>query len=60
MPVLGYRSRLRNGATMPASVYFQLAAWHTINFAYTRQVWADLQQVHATRSRVPSSIACAG
>ena len=46
MPVLGYRSRLRNGATMPASVYFQLAAWHTINFAYTRQVWADLQQVY--------------
>ena len=46
MPVLGYRSRLRNGATMPASVYFQLAAWHTINFAYTRQAWADLQQVY--------------
>ena len=40
MPLLGYRSRLRNGATMPASVYFQLAAWHTINFAYTRQAWA--------------------
>ena len=46
MPMLGYRSRLRNGATMPASVYFQLAAWHTINFAYTRQAWADLQQVY--------------
>ena len=46
MPVLGYRSRMRSGAEMPASVYFQLAAWHTINFAYTRQVWADLQQIY--------------
>jgi hypothetical chaperone protein len=46
MPMLGYRSRLRNGAVMPASVYFQLAAWHTINLAYGRQVWADLQHVY--------------
>ena len=46
MPLLGYRSRLRNGATMPASVYFQLAAWHTINFAYTRQAFADFQHIY--------------
>ena len=46
MPLLGYRSRMRNGAEVPSSIFFQLAAWHTINFAYTRQAWADLQQVY--------------
>jgi hypothetical chaperone protein len=30
---------------MPSSFYFNLATWHTINFAYTRGVWADLQQL---------------
>ncbi|NMG28806.1 Hsp70 family protein [Aromatoleum evansii] len=46
MPLLGYRSRMRSGAEIPSSVYFQLATWHTINFAYTRQAWADLQNVY--------------
>src|SRR5690606_12540140 len=46
MPELGYRSRMRNGAEVPASIHFQLAAWHTINFAYTRQAWADLQHIY--------------
>lgn len=46
MPTLGYRSRMRSGAEIPSSIYFQLAAWHTINFAYTRQAWSDLQQVY--------------
>jgi hypothetical chaperone protein len=46
MPQLGYRSRMRNGAEVPSSIYFQLAAWHTINFAYTRQAWADLQHIY--------------
>ncbi|NMF87430.1 Hsp70 family protein [Aromatoleum petrolei] len=46
MPLLGYRSRMKSGAEIPASVYFQLATWHTINFAYTRQAWADLQNVY--------------
>ena len=40
MPHLGYRSALKNGREMPASIYFNLATWHTINFAYTRQVWS--------------------
>ncbi len=46
MPELGYRSLMRNGAEVPSSIYFQLAAWHTINFAYTRQAWSDLQQIY--------------
>jgi hypothetical chaperone protein len=45
MPQLGYRSPLKNGREMPASVFFNLATWHTINFAYTRQVWAEQQQL---------------
>ncbi|NMG00755.1 Hsp70 family protein [Aromatoleum toluolicum] len=46
MPLLGYRSRMKSGAEFPSSIFFQLATWHTINFAYTRQAWADLQNVY--------------
>lgn len=46
MPLLGYRGQLRNQRAMPASIYFNLATWHTINFAYTRQVWAEQQQLY--------------
>lgn len=45
MPLLGYRSHMVSGAQVPSSIYFQLATWHTINFAYTRQSWADLQDI---------------
>jgi hypothetical chaperone protein len=45
MPQLGYRSQLKNGREMPASIFFNLATWHTINFAYTRQVLAEQQQL---------------
>ena len=50
MPLLGYRSQLKNGREMPASVYFNLATWHTINFAYTRQVWTEQQRLHLDAS----------
>ena len=46
MPLLGYRGRMKNGADVPSSLFFQLATWHTINFAYTRQAWADLQHIY--------------
>ncbi|QOZ84019.1 MULTISPECIES: Hsp70 family protein [Chromobacterium] len=46
MPLFGFKSRLRNNAEMPSSQYFNLATWHTINFAYTRKAWMDLQDVH--------------
>ena len=46
MPLLGYRGRMKNGAEIPSSLFFQLATWHTINFAYTRQAWADLQHIY--------------
>ncbi|WP_153129973.1 Hsp70 family protein [Dechloromonas hortensis] len=46
MPLLGYRSALKSGREMPASLYFNLATWHTINFAYTRQVWAEQQRLY--------------
>ena len=45
MPLLGHRSQLKSGREMPASIYFNLATWHTINFAYARQVWSEQQQL---------------
>ncbi|MEH6460526.1 Hsp70 family protein [Chitinimonas sp. JJ19] len=46
MPLLGYRTRLRNNAEVPSSYYFNLATWHTINFTYTRKIWMELQEVY--------------
>ena len=46
MPHLGYRSRMKNGAEIPSGIFFHLATWHTINLAYTRQAWADLQGIY--------------
>ncbi len=45
MPMLGLGSRLRNGLLMPSSIYFNLATWHTINFAYTRQAGAQIAEL---------------
>jgi hypothetical chaperone protein len=45
MPLLGFRSRLTNGRDVPNGIYFDLATWHTINSAYSRQVWADQQRL---------------
>ncbi|MCB6183216.1 Hsp70 family protein [Leeia sp. TBRC 13508] len=46
MPLLGYRTGLKHrNAEIPSSYYFNLATWHTINLAYTRKVWAELQDV---------------
>jgi hypothetical chaperone protein len=46
MPMLGYGSEKRNGAAMPATPFFNLATWHTINFCYTRKAWAEFQDMH--------------
>ena len=46
MPLLGYGSQLKSGLAMPNSYYFNLATWHTINQAYTRRTWADLQELY--------------
>ena len=45
MPLLGLGSRLNNGLEVPSSYYFNLATWHTINFAYTPKVWRELQDL---------------
>lgn len=45
MPLLGYRSQLKNAREMPAGIFFNLATWHTINFAYTRQVLLEQQRL---------------
>ncbi|WP_373974113.1 Hsp70 family protein [Chitinibacter sp. SCUT-21] len=45
MPELGMGSLLSNNAEFPNSVFFQLATWHTINFAYTRKMWRTFQDI---------------
>jgi hypothetical chaperone protein len=42
MPMLGMGSLLTSGREMPSAQYFNLATWHTINFAYTRKAWAEI------------------
>ncbi len=46
MPLLGHRSLMKSGAEIPSGLFFQLATWHTINFAYTRQAFADFQHIY--------------
>ncbi|MCC6072477.1 Hsp70 family protein [Massilia sp. GCM10020059] len=45
MPLLGYKSLLRNNSEIPSSYYFNLATWHTINQAYTRKAAAQLEDL---------------
>lgn len=45
MPLLGYRSQLKSAREMPSGIFFNLATWHTINFAYTRQALAEQQRL---------------
>lgn len=45
MPLLGLGTRLTSNVEVPSSYYFNLATWHTINFAYTQKVWRELQDV---------------
>jgi hypothetical chaperone protein len=46
MPLLGLGSRLKNNSDVPSSYYFNLATWHTINFAYTQKTWLQLKDVY--------------
>lgn len=45
MPYFGLGSRLKSGREMPSAIYFDLATWHTINRAYTRQTAATLKDL---------------
>lgn len=46
MPQLGYKTLLNSGVEIPSSYYFNLATWHTINFAYARGVLPSLQDIY--------------
>ena len=46
MPALGMGSRLKNRSEVPSSYYFNLATWHTINLAYTKKVWSDVNDLY--------------
>ncbi len=56
MPYLGYRSLSTGGREMPSSIFFNLATWHSINLAYTRQVLAE-QKLLALDSSEPRKAA---
>ena len=56
MPHLGYRSLSISGREMPSSIFFNLATWHSINLAYTRQVLAE-QKLLALESSEPRKAA---
>lgn len=56
MPLLGYRSQLHSGREMPSSIFFNLATWHSINFAYTRQIIAEQRRL-AAEAREPEKTA---
>ena len=45
MPLLGLGSKLKNGLEQPSAPYFNLATWHTINFAYTKKVGAQIKDM---------------
>ena len=45
MPLLGYKSLLKNNSEIPSSYYFNLATWHTINQVYTRKAAAQLEDL---------------
>ena len=47
MPLLGFRSLLKSGREMPSSIYFDLATWHTINRAYTRETQGWLRELRS-------------
>ncbi|MET0961683.1 MAG: Hsp70 family protein [Noviherbaspirillum sp.] len=46
MPLLGLGSRLRSGSEVPSSYYYNLATWHTINFAYTQKAMLQLKDLY--------------
>ena len=46
MPLLGMGSAFISGRQMPSAQFFNLATWHTINVAYTRKSWVDIQDMH--------------
>lgn len=45
MPLLGLGSRLKNNIEVPSSYYFNLATWHTINFAYGQKAENQLHDI---------------
>jgi hypothetical chaperone protein len=55
MPLFGLNGILKSGRQMPSAQYFNLATWHTINFAYTRKALteiADMQRHAQERAKL--------
>ncbi|HEX4327512.1 MAG TPA: Hsp70 family protein [Burkholderiales bacterium] len=45
MPPLGYGSAAKGGRIVPASIYFDLATWHKINFLYSNKEMYAAEQL---------------
>lgn len=45
MPYFGLGRHLKSGREMPSAIFFDLATWHTINRAYSRQTAAALKDL---------------
>lgn len=45
MPTLGLGTRLQSGLEIPSTQYFNLATWHTINMAYTKKAWMQINEL---------------
>ncbi|HVT26062.1 MAG TPA: Hsp70 family protein [Rhizomicrobium sp.] len=57
MPLLGLGTFLvEKNLPMPASVYFELATWATINFTYTAKVEREIRELLA-QSQAPENVA---
>ena len=46
MPILGLGSLLKSGREVPSAQYFNLATWHTINQAYSKKSWSQINDMH--------------
>jgi hypothetical chaperone protein len=46
MPILGLVSLLKTGREVPSAQYFNLATWHTINQAYSKKSWSQINDMH--------------
>jgi hypothetical chaperone protein len=46
MPILGLGSLLKTGREVPSAQYFNLATWHTINQAYSKKSWSQINDMH--------------
>ena len=58
MPLLGYRGQMKNGAQVPASIFFQLATWAPSISLHPSGLGRPAAHLSRRRLRDPASTAC--